>query len=157
MSNCAIYIKDSNKIEQFITDACQTNINNNVINIEGSNGKRIGIKLSLFDFKWTNDIANPIFIPDENNDGKPLFIGYDKKVSDLAEDGENTSASIPNASEYRKAVKITEIISSKTDDQIRTYVSDRVRDLAAAKVYLIDLSIIVAALYKIVNKRINKG
>jgi len=49
-----------------------------------------------------------------------------------------------------------EIIASKTDDQIRNYVTGRITDLPSAREYIIDLSVIVAALYKIVNREIHK-
>ena len=147
MSNVAVYAKGSNEISKFIIGCVATNNGASMNFVGASGGGCTGVKLNLFDLKWTNDVANPVF--DENGNQ----IGYDKTVSELADDGENTLVTIPDQSEYRKAIKRMEIISSKTDDEIRSYVNNRIIDLSEAKDYLCDLSVIVASLYKILNKK----
>ncbi|MBU2052591.1 hypothetical protein KKH13_05280 [Patescibacteria group bacterium] len=116
MSNCVIYIKGSDKIEQFITDAVKINKRSGVIDINGSNGKRTGINPALFDLKWTADTANPVF--DENSHQ----IGYDKRVSDLTGDGENVSITVPDRSTYCRAVKLRARIADMNEQQVIDHV-----------------------------------
>lgn len=74
MANCAIYIKGSDEIIYFLRDCTQDGRN-----FKGSSGSVTGVKEHLFDAKWTEDVANPIF----DEDGKQT--GYDKSISDIPE------------------------------------------------------------------------
>ena len=74
MVNCAIYEKNADNISFFILDCVQYSRD-----FKGSNTTVTGVKESIFDTKWTIDIANPIYDEDKH------LIGYDKKVSELSE------------------------------------------------------------------------
>lgn len=72
MANCAIYKKGSDAITYFVKDCTQTGRI-----FTGSNYKIAGVKGHLFDEKWTETVANPVF------DGEGKQIGWDKRVADL--------------------------------------------------------------------------
>lgn len=74
MANCAIYIKGSDEIRYFIKDCVQTGRN-----FKGSNSSVSGVKEYLFDVKWTEDLAEPVF------DAEGQRTGFNGKVSVLSE------------------------------------------------------------------------
>jgi hypothetical protein len=74
MANCAIYIKGTDTIAYFIKDCIQSGRD-----FRGSNGSVTGVKEHLFDVKWTEDTALPVY------DEQGHLTGYDKTISSLSE------------------------------------------------------------------------
>ena len=147
MSNCAKYIKDLDVIEQFFIDAYKVEVNDETVLIIGGDGSKCSMRLALYAFKWTDDIASPVF------DEQGIQIGYDKKVSDLTETADSTSIKQISRSELRLAIKNVEWLQSKTQDQIDIYIEDNVIDLSSAKQFLKMLSKFVKAQNAIINFR----
>lgn len=116
MSNCAIHVKGSDKIEQFVTDAIVIKKSPGIVDIIGTGGKRTGVKLALFDLLWTDDIATPVL------DEEGHQTGYDKTVPELATDGENLSITVPERATYHRAVRLRKFIADMTEHEVVDHV-----------------------------------
>jgi len=103
MANCAIHIKGTSAITYFIRDCIQTGRN-----YVGSNGSCSGVKEHLFDTKWTEDIANPVY------DEEGHQIGYDRKVSDLKDSLKYENVVVSTKADVDKVTR--DLIAAKYPD-----------------------------------------
>ena len=142
MINCVIYKKSNNDIQYFIQNCYQQGND-----FFGSNLKLRGINLSLFSILWTNDTANPILDPTTGQ-----ITGWDKKMSELVLSSEKMEIKKTADTDYRAAIKIRQFLADKTYADIDNYIDANVTDLQSAKAFLKQLSRIVLAITRMMDK-----
>jgi hypothetical protein len=138
--NCAIHRIGSDQISFFVLN-CVRRGND----FSGENIKLQGIKPVHWAVKWTEDAARPVL----DSDGQT--VGWDRKVSELAEAAGAVEIEPTSDADYRAALKIRSELAALTYSQVENYVAANVTDLASAKAYLVKLSKVVLGIIRMMD------